>query len=58
MKGIQFVVDEAGQQTAVLIDVAELGDAWEDFYEGLIAESRKDGGKPAWDEVDAELDGD
>ena len=55
MKGVQFVVDEAGKQTAVLIDLGELGDAWEDFYEGLIAESRKDDEKIKWEDFDAEM---
>ncbi len=53
MKGIQFVVDAAGKPTAVLIDLAELGDAWEDFYEGLVAESRKGDEKAGWQGSDA-----
>ena len=32
MKGIQFVVDEAGNKKAVLIDLEEWGELWEDFY--------------------------
>jgi hypothetical protein len=57
MKGIQFVVDATGKQTAVLIDLSEWGDAWEDFYEGLIAEARKGDAKIPWEEFDAELAG-
>jgi hypothetical protein len=40
MKGIQFVVDEKGEKTAVLIDLQEHGELWEDFYDCLIAQAR------------------
>ncbi len=42
MKGIQFIVDDKGEKTAVLIDLKEHGDLWEDFYDKLIARSRDD----------------
>jgi len=42
MKGIRFVVDDKGEKTAVLIDLKEHGDLWEDFYDKLIARSRDD----------------
>ena len=42
MKGIRFVVDDKGKKTAVLIDLKEHGDLWEDFYDKLIARSRDD----------------
>ena len=32
MKGIQFVVDDAGEKKAVLIDLSEWGEVWEDIY--------------------------
>jgi hypothetical protein len=31
MKGIQFVIDESGKKKAVLIDLEEWGELWEDF---------------------------
>ena len=40
MKGIQFVVDEKGDKKAVLIDLTEYGELWEDFYDALIARQR------------------
>jgi len=40
MKGIQFVTDEKGQKTAVLIDLKKFGELWEDFYDSLIAAQR------------------
>ncbi|HZG51761.1 MAG TPA: hypothetical protein VEZ40_06465 [Pyrinomonadaceae bacterium] len=42
MKGIQFVTDDRGQKTAVLIDLKKYGELWEDFYDGLIAAERAD----------------
>jgi PHD/YefM family antitoxin component YafN of YafNO toxin-antitoxin module len=42
MKGIQFVTDERGQKTAVLIDLKTYGELWEDFYDSLIAAQRVD----------------
>jgi hypothetical protein len=40
MKGIQFVTDEMGRKTAVLIDLKKYGELWEDFYDALVAKSR------------------
>lgn len=40
MKGIQFVTDEAGKKTGVLIDLKKHSELWEDFYDSLIAQSR------------------
>jgi len=40
MKGIQFIVDDEGKKTAVLIDLREHGELWEDFYDSLVARMR------------------
>lgn len=40
MKGIQFVTDEAGRKTAVLIDLKKYGELWEDIYDSLLARQR------------------
>lgn len=40
MKGIQFVTDDAGKKTAVLIDLKKHGNLWEDFYDSLVARER------------------
>ncbi len=40
MEGIQYVTNEKGHCTAVLIDLQKNSDAWEDFYDGLIAKQR------------------
>ena len=41
MKGIDFVVDEAGERKAVVIDLDEHGELWEDFYDALVAKERE-----------------
>jgi len=41
MKGIQFVVDEHGTKTAVVINLKQYSDLWEDFYDSAVAESRE-----------------
>jgi len=40
MKGIQFVTDEMGRKTAVLIDLKKYGELWEDIYDSLLARQR------------------
>lgn len=42
MQGIQFVVDDRGDKTAVLIDLKKYGNVWEDIYDRLLAYSRAD----------------
>jgi hypothetical protein len=42
MKGIQFVTDEQGRKTAVLIDLKKYGELWEDIYDSLLAQKRAD----------------
>jgi hypothetical protein len=41
MRGIRFVTDEKGRRVAVLIDLKKHGAIWEDFWDGLISESRR-----------------
>jgi len=41
MKGVQFVVDEKGQKTSVVIDLKEYAELWEDFYDSALARSRR-----------------
>ena len=56
MKGVQFVVDDSGQKKAVLIDLDEWGELWEDFYDVLTSESRKNEPTVPWSELKAEID--
>jgi len=55
MKGIQFVVDDAGKKKAVLIDLAEWGEVWEDIYDVLVARSREDEPTVDWEVLKAEM---
>jgi hypothetical protein len=41
MTGIQFVTDGKGRKTAVLIDLKKHKVIWEDFWDGLVSESRR-----------------
>jgi hypothetical protein len=41
MTGIQFVTDDKGRRVAVQIDLKTHGAIWEDFWDGLISESRR-----------------
>ena len=42
MRGVQFLVDDDGQRTAVLIDLKKNRELWEDFYDIALAKSRAD----------------
>jgi len=41
VKGVEFVVDAHGQKKAVLIDLKEQRDIWEDFYDTVRAKERE-----------------
>ena len=41
MKGVQFVVDDKGDTTAVVINLKQHSESWEDFYDTAIAEARE-----------------
>ena len=55
LKGIQFVSDGEGKRTAVLINLKRCGTVWEDFYDTLIADARKDESRVAWGDVKKRL---
>ena len=56
MKGIQFVVDVTGKKKAVLIDLEEWGELWEDIYDVMVSQARKDEPLVPWDELKAEIE--
>ncbi len=41
MSGIHFVTDEKGRKVAVQIDLKKHGAIWQDFWDGLVSESRR-----------------
>ncbi|MBL0173838.1 MAG: hypothetical protein IPP94_00965 [Ignavibacteria bacterium] len=40
MRGIQYLVDDNGVRSAVLIDLKKNARLWEDFYDIAVAKSR------------------
>ena len=55
MEGVRFLVDEQGEKTSVLIDLAEWGDLWEDFHDMIVSHSRQNESEISWDELKAEI---
>lgn len=41
MQGVQYVMDDKGEKTAVLIDLKKHGEVWEDFCDVALANKRK-----------------
>jgi len=41
MTGVQFVTDTKGRKVAVLIDLKKHGARLQDFWDGMISESRR-----------------
>ncbi|MBN4077951.1 hypothetical protein JYT29_01325 [Nitrospina gracilis] len=40
MEGIQYIIDDKGQKKAVVIDLKQHGQLWEDLEDNLIADQR------------------
>jgi len=57
MKGIQFVTDDEGRKTAVLIDLKKHGELWEDFYDILTARARAGEPRESLETVKKHLEG-
>jgi len=51
MRGINYMIDENGDRTAIVIDLKTYGEEIEDFLDGLEAESRKSEPKEDFDVV-------
>ncbi|PZO35988.1 MAG: hypothetical protein DCF17_17890 [Shackletoniella antarctica] len=58
MDGVQFLINEKGEKTAVLLDLEQWGDLWEDFYDLLVSRSRAQEETVSWDDLKAELEPD
>ena len=56
MKGVQFVINDAGKKTAAIIDLEEWGELWEDISDLLISESRKKEPTIPWDQLKKEME--
>ena len=55
IKGVQYVVDEGGEPTAVLIDLKANSELWEDSYDRALAESRPAEPRETFESVKAKL---
>jgi hypothetical protein len=55
MTGIQFVTDEKGRKVAIQIDLKRYGAVLEDFWDGLISESRRQEKGIALEKIRADL---
>jgi hypothetical protein len=55
MKGVQFVVDENGEKTAVVINLKRYSELWEDFYDSAVAEARKNEPRESFKAVERRL---
>jgi len=55
IRGIQFVTDAQGRRVAVQLDLKEWGELWEDIYDNIVADSRKDEPTVPLEEFEAEL---
>ena len=55
IKGIRFVTDDDGERQAVLIDLKEHGELWEDIYDALLVEQRANEPRETLDDVKREF---
>ena len=55
VEGVQFVVDDTGRKTAVIISLEKWGELWEDIYDALVSESRRGEPTVPWEELKAEM---
>ncbi len=51
LEGIKFVVGTSGDKVAVLIDLKQHGELWEDFYDTIVARARADEPRESLDDV-------
>ncbi len=56
IKGVQYIVDEAGKRTAAVINLDEWGVLWDDFFAVLVSEARKDESTVDWEVLKAEVE--
>ena len=55
VRGVQFVTDTEGRKVAVLLDLEEWGELWEDIYDNIIADERADEPSRPLEELENEL---
>ncbi len=51
MKGVNFLVNEAGDKTAVILDLRKHRRIWEDMYDRMLVESPKNEPRESLEQV-------
>jgi hypothetical protein len=54
-RSVQYVIDETGQRTAVIVPIEEYEELLEDLHITRVAEETKDEQRIPWKQVKAEL---
>ena len=55
VRGVQFLTDTEGRKVAVLLDLEEWGELWEDIYDNMLADERAEEPSTPLEEFEAEL---
>ncbi|MEO5572691.1 MAG: hypothetical protein ABIT08_17155 [Bacteroidia bacterium] len=55
MKGLNYITNDKGDRIAVMLDLKKYGKIWEDFYDALIVEKRKNEPRISWKEAKKSL---
>ena len=55
MKGVNYLIDEKGTKTAVVINLNEYGRIWENFHDIMISNMREKEDKISWKSLKAEM---
>ena len=55
MKGVKYIVNEDGEQKAVVIDLKRYRNVWEHFYDVMISIERENEETISWDTLQAEI---
>jgi hypothetical protein len=55
MKGISYITDDKNRKVAAVIDLKKYGQYWEDFYDYITAEMRKNEKKTSLEDFKKEL---
>ena len=57
LKGVRFVTDAEGNKVAVMLELTEWGELWEDIYDNMLASQRTGEPSMTLDEFETELRG-
>lgn len=51
MKGVNYIVDDHGKKTDVVINLIEHGELWEDFNDLIVSKSRENEERVSWQKI-------